>query len=172
MRSDTFEFGHARCSLTFSGDGGIESHGSINRATGYSFRDWLEFQLRASEQPGCMVAIAHRGKMVAEYAFGHANLADPRKQLTPRHRFRIASQFEEFHRRRNHEAARAAPAGAVTEVWLAGAEIRAAPRALADFLHFISASASARNAWRERVAGIEHVPARIDDELHPLAANA
>src|SRR6204780_484982 len=66
----------------------------LQAATGY-IRDWLEFQLRASEQPGCIVAIAHRGKVVAEYAFGHANLATGEK-LTPRHRFRIASHSKSF----------------------------------------------------------------------------
>src|ERR1700722_14745197 len=66
----------------------------LQSATGY-IRDWLEFQLRASEQPGCIVAIAHRGKVVAEYAFGHANLATGEK-LTPRHRFRIASHSKSF----------------------------------------------------------------------------
>src|ERR1700729_89866 len=63
-------------------------------AIGY-IRDWIEFQLAASEQPGCIVAIAHRGKVVAEYAFGHANLATGEK-LTPRHRFRIASHSKSF----------------------------------------------------------------------------
>ena len=57
--------------------------------------DWIEFQVRASQQPGCIVAIAHRGKVVAEYAFGHANLATGEK-LTPRHRFRIASHSKSF----------------------------------------------------------------------------
>jgi CubicO group peptidase (beta-lactamase class C family) len=58
-------------------------------------RRWIEFQLRASQQPGCSVAIAHRGKVVAEYAFGHANL-DTGEKLTPRHRFRIASHSKSF----------------------------------------------------------------------------
>ena len=58
-------------------------------------RCWIEFQLRASQRPGCIVAIAHRGKVVAEYAFGHANLATGEK-LTPRHRFRIASHSKSF----------------------------------------------------------------------------
>jgi CubicO group peptidase (beta-lactamase class C family) len=66
----------------------------VQPAIGY-IRDWLEFQLRASQQPGCIVAIAHRGKVVAEYAFGHANLATGEK-LTPRHRFRIASHSKSF----------------------------------------------------------------------------
>lgn len=58
-------------------------------------RSWTEFQLRQSQQPGCVVAIAHRGKLVAEYAFGHANL-DSGEKLTPRHRFRIASHSKSF----------------------------------------------------------------------------
>ena len=36
--------------------------------------DWLEFQLEASQQPGCIIAIAHRGKLIAEHAFGLADL--------------------------------------------------------------------------------------------------
>src|SRR5258708_25898699 len=51
--------------------------------------------MRASQRPGCIVAIAHRGKIVAEYAAGHANLATGEK-LTPRHRFRIASHSKSF----------------------------------------------------------------------------
>src|ERR1700677_3098890 len=66
----------------------------LQSATGY-IRDWIEFQLAASEQPGCIVAISHRGKIVAEYAFGRANLATGEK-LTPRHRFRIASHSKSF----------------------------------------------------------------------------
>src|SRR3981081_1646596 len=66
----------------------------LQPAIGY-IRNWIEFQLRASQQPGCIVAIAHRGKIVAEYAYGHANLATGEK-LTPRHRFRIASPSKSF----------------------------------------------------------------------------
>jgi CubicO group peptidase (beta-lactamase class C family) len=58
-------------------------------------RSWLEFQVEASQRPGCIIAIAHRGKIVAELAFGHANLATGEK-LTPRHRFRIASHTKSF----------------------------------------------------------------------------
>lgn len=57
--------------------------------------DWLSFQMATTQQPGCLVAIAHRGKIVAEYAFGHADLATGEK-LTPRHRFRIASHSKSF----------------------------------------------------------------------------
>jgi CubicO group peptidase (beta-lactamase class C family) len=66
----------------------------LQSATEY-IRSWIEFQVRASQQPGCIVAIAHRDKVVAEYAFGHANLATGEK-LTPRHRFRIASHSKSF----------------------------------------------------------------------------
>src|SRR5450432_2098526 len=66
----------------------------MQSAIGY-IRNWIEFQLRASQRPGCIVAIAHRGKIVTEYAFGHANLATGEK-LTPRHRFRIASHSKSF----------------------------------------------------------------------------
>jgi CubicO group peptidase (beta-lactamase class C family) len=66
----------------------------VQSAIGY-IRNWIEFQVRGSQQPGCIVAIAHRGKIVAEYAFGHANLATGEK-LTPRHRFRIASHSKSY----------------------------------------------------------------------------
>src|SRR6202158_41612 len=66
----------------------------MQSAIGY-IRNWIEFQLRGSQQPGCIVAIAYRGKVVAEYAFGHANLASG-ERLTPRHRFRIASHSKSF----------------------------------------------------------------------------
>ncbi len=56
---------------------------------------WIEFQLAASQQPGVMIAIAHRGEVVAEHAFGLANL-DTGEKLTPRHRFRIASHSKSF----------------------------------------------------------------------------
>ena len=66
----------------------------LQGAIGY-IGDWIEFQLRASQRPGCIVAVAYRGKVVAEYAFGHASLATGEK-LTPRHRFRIASHSKSF----------------------------------------------------------------------------
>src|SRR3981189_1905859 len=66
----------------------------LQSATEY-IRSWIEFQMRVSQQPGCIVAIAHRGKVVAEHAFGYANLETGEK-LTPRHRFRIASHTKSF----------------------------------------------------------------------------
>src|SRR2546421_6795810 len=57
---------------------------------------WLEFQMQgASQQPGCIIAVAHRDKIVLERAFGYANL-DTGEALTPRHRFRIASHTKSF----------------------------------------------------------------------------
>src|SRR3954454_18770308 len=56
---------------------------------------WLEFQMQASQQPGCMMAIAYRGNIVLERAFGSANL-DTGEALTPRHRFRVASHSKSF----------------------------------------------------------------------------
>jgi CubicO group peptidase (beta-lactamase class C family) len=57
--------------------------------------DWLEFQLRASQQPGLIVALVHRGEILMERGFGLANL-DTNEKLTPRHRFRIASHSKSF----------------------------------------------------------------------------
>jgi CubicO group peptidase (beta-lactamase class C family) len=57
--------------------------------------DWLEFQVEGSQQPGCIIAVVHRGKVVAEHAFGEANL-DTGEPLTARHRFRIASHSKAF----------------------------------------------------------------------------
>src|SRR3569832_329395 len=56
---------------------------------------WIEYQLATSQQPGVIVAIAHRGEVVAERAFGFANL-DTVEKLSPRHRFRIASHSKSF----------------------------------------------------------------------------
>src|ERR1700719_589255 len=56
---------------------------------------WLEFQLAGLQQPGVIIAIAHRGEIVSEQAFGFANL-DTEEKLTPRHRFRIASHSKSF----------------------------------------------------------------------------
>jgi len=56
---------------------------------------WLDFQMRQHRQPGCAYAIAHRGKLVADGAFGHADLASG-EALTTRHRFRVASHSKCF----------------------------------------------------------------------------
>ncbi|TQF38793.1 beta lactamase [Bradyrhizobium sp. UNPF46] len=56
---------------------------------------WIEFQLTTIQQPGVIVAFAHRGEIVAEHAFGLANL-DTGEKLTPRHLCRIASLSKSF----------------------------------------------------------------------------
>ncbi|HEY1941461.1 MAG TPA: serine hydrolase domain-containing protein [Roseiarcus sp.] len=56
---------------------------------------WIEFQMRASDQPGCAVAVAHRDSVIVERAFGFADIVN-REALTPRHRFRVASHSKSF----------------------------------------------------------------------------
>ena len=56
---------------------------------------WLEYQMRESEQPGCVIALVHNGRVVLDRAFGHADIVS-RVPLTPRHRFRVASHSKTF----------------------------------------------------------------------------
>jgi CubicO group peptidase (beta-lactamase class C family) len=56
---------------------------------------WLDFQLRYTEQPGCVFAAAFGGEIVLEQAFGVADLGTG-APLTPRHRFRVASHSKSF----------------------------------------------------------------------------
>ena len=56
---------------------------------------WLDFQMRDWERPGLVVAVAERGRVVFERAWGHADLKR-RIDLTPRHRFRVASHSKSF----------------------------------------------------------------------------
>ena len=56
---------------------------------------WIEFQMRQHEQPGCVVAVAYKDRIVLEEAFGHADLVKD-TPLTPRHRFRVASHSKSF----------------------------------------------------------------------------
>lgn len=56
---------------------------------------WLAYHVRLMEQPGCAIAVAHKGRVVLERAYGHADLVKGRK-LTPRHRFRVASHSKSF----------------------------------------------------------------------------
>ncbi len=58
-------------------------------------QDWLGYQMRQSEQAGCAIAIAHRGQIVLDTAYGHADLRRG-ERLTPRHRFRVASHSKSF----------------------------------------------------------------------------
>ena len=56
---------------------------------------YLDYQVRLHHHPGCVVAVAHRGAIVSEHAFGFANLATG-EPMTPRHRFRVASHSKSF----------------------------------------------------------------------------
>ncbi len=56
---------------------------------------WLDYQMRLFEQPGCVIAVVHKGRLVLEQAFGYAD-ATRRSKLTPRHRFRVASHSKSF----------------------------------------------------------------------------
>ncbi|MBV9198296.1 MAG: beta-lactamase family protein [Alphaproteobacteria bacterium] len=56
---------------------------------------WLDYQMHQSEQPGCVIVIAHRGQVVLERAFGQADIVTG-APLTPRHRFRVASHSKTF----------------------------------------------------------------------------
>ncbi len=56
---------------------------------------WLDFQTRLSEQPGCVLAVGHAGTLAGERAYGVADLATG-AALTPRHRFRVASHSKTF----------------------------------------------------------------------------
>lgn len=58
-------------------------------------RSWLAYQMRKTEQPGCVFALGHKGKIVLTEAFGSANLHTGEK-LTPEHRFRVASHSKSF----------------------------------------------------------------------------
>ncbi|MDB5897779.1 MAG: putative beta-lactamase family protein [Ramlibacter sp.] len=58
-------------------------------------QDWMAFQVERYKQPGCAVAIARGPQLLAEYAFGLADLRTG-EAMTPRHRFRIASHSKSF----------------------------------------------------------------------------
>jgi D-alanyl-D-alanine carboxypeptidase len=57
--------------------------------------NWVKFQIRQHEQPGCVVAISHKGQIVLEQAFDYADIIKG-LPLTPRHRFRVASHSKSF----------------------------------------------------------------------------
>ena len=68
--------------------------GWLNPALDYIPR-WIELQRRHFEQPGCAIAVAHKGEIVLDEAFGVADLRTD-ERLTPRHRFRVASHSKTF----------------------------------------------------------------------------
>jgi D-alanyl-D-alanine carboxypeptidase len=56
---------------------------------------WLDYQMAMLEQPGAVLAVAHKGTIINEQAFGVANVTTG-ETLTPRHRFRVASHSKTF----------------------------------------------------------------------------
>ncbi|KGM34880.1 serine hydrolase domain-containing protein [Inquilinus limosus] len=66
----------------------------LDAALAYGGR-WIDYQLQATEQPGCVVAVAKGGKVVWERAFGVADLRTG-DALTTAHRFRVASHSKTF----------------------------------------------------------------------------
>jgi D-alanyl-D-alanine carboxypeptidase len=56
---------------------------------------WLDYQMRSTEQPGCALAVACKGEVVLDVAFGWADQIAG-EALTPRHRFRVASHSKSF----------------------------------------------------------------------------
>src|SRR5438045_493946 len=56
---------------------------------------WPDYQVRATEQPGCALAVAWGAEVVLDVAFGHADLVAG-APLTPRHRHRVASHSKSF----------------------------------------------------------------------------
>jgi CubicO group peptidase (beta-lactamase class C family) len=67
---------------------------SLRAAIDY-IASWIDIQLRASTQPGCVIAIALKDRIILDEAFGVADLSTG-EQLTPRHRFRVASHSKSF----------------------------------------------------------------------------
>jgi CubicO group peptidase (beta-lactamase class C family) len=66
----------------------------LDHAFGYAM-EWITHQVRRQELPGCVIAAAHQGAFVVEGAIGCADLSTG-EQLTPRHRFRVASHSKSF----------------------------------------------------------------------------
>jgi CubicO group peptidase (beta-lactamase class C family) len=56
---------------------------------------WIDYQMRATHQVGCVLAVARHGRVVLDRAFGQADLSTG-EAMTPRHRFRIASHSKMF----------------------------------------------------------------------------
>lgn len=56
---------------------------------------WIEHQMRITEQPGCVIAVAHKGQVLLERAYGYADQVRG-IELTPRHRYRVASHSKSF----------------------------------------------------------------------------
>jgi CubicO group peptidase (beta-lactamase class C family) len=66
----------------------------LDAALAYAGR-WMDYQVKAAEQPGCVVAVAKGGTVLWERAFGVADLRTG-EALTVAHRFRVASHSKTF----------------------------------------------------------------------------
>lgn len=66
----------------------------LDRSLAY-IDSWLTFRYEHAEVPGYVVAVAHKGEVVFNKAYGYADVASQTK-LTPQHVFRIASQSKTF----------------------------------------------------------------------------
>ena len=87
----------------------------LQPAIGY-IRNWIEFQMRTSQQPGCIVAIRASGQGCRRIRLRACQPRHRRKaHATPPVSDRIA--FQEFHRGRDHEAARTAQIAAGRSRW-------------------------------------------------------
>ena len=83
---------------------------------------WLDYQMRVSDQPGCVIAIVRHGEVVLEQAFGHAETVQYGNAYLALHlevdrrRFGCASA-EQVAQRRNDFLPRHAPLfGQVAEI--------------------------------------------------------
>lgn len=58
-------------------------------------KSWLQFRYEREEVPGFVVAIAHKGKILMNEAYGYADL-ERKTKLTSQHIFRVASHSKTF----------------------------------------------------------------------------
>jgi D-alanyl-D-alanine carboxypeptidase len=58
-------------------------------------KSWLQFRYEREEVPGFVVAIAHKGKILMNEAYGYADL-EMKTKLTSQHIFRVASHSKTF----------------------------------------------------------------------------
>lgn len=67
---------------------------TLNHSVEY-IKSWLQFRYEREEVPGFAVAIAHKGEILMNEAYGYADIKEKTK-LTPEHIFRIASHSKTF----------------------------------------------------------------------------
>lgn len=67
---------------------------ALNHSRDY-IKSWLQLRYDREDIPGFVVAIAHKGEIIMNEAYGYADL-EKKIKLTPRHIFRIASHSKTF----------------------------------------------------------------------------